>query len=99
MRLRTAAALRRTLAALRRTFPTMARRVGICYDDPAGRLLYQERRTLDSKTLDLDGLGRLPEGRLGQTYADCMRGHGITPEIFDGSPEQLSESQAAYFVQ
>lgn len=78
---------------------TMARRVSLFYNDPGGRRLYQERRTLDSKTVDLNGLGQLPEGSLGRAYADFMRGHGITPEIFDGSPEQLSEPQAAYFVQ
>ena len=78
---------------------SMPHRVSLFYGDPGGRQLYQERHTLDSKTVDLDALGQLPAGTLGRAYADFMTGHGITPEIFDGSPKQVSEPQAAYFVQ
>ena len=78
---------------------TIARRIDRFFDDPRGRRLYEERRTLDSKTLDLERLGRLPEGTLGRAYADFMRSRGLTPEIFDGAPSQVSDPRAAYVVQ
>jgi ubiquinone biosynthesis protein COQ4 len=78
---------------------TMARRVKRVLGDPEGRRLYEERRAIDSKTIELDALGRLPEGTLGRAYADFMRSRGLTPEIFDGTPSQLSDPRMAYAVQ
>ena len=78
---------------------TMKRRVHRFYEDPRGRLLYEERRTLDSKTVDLDALGRLPAGSLGRAYADFMRSRGITPEIFDGTPQEVADPRIAYAIQ
>lgn len=78
---------------------TLNSRVHRFYDDPRGQLLYAQRRTLDSKTVDLDALGRLPEGTLGRAYADFMRSHGITPEIFDGTPPQVADPRVAYVIQ
>jgi ubiquinone biosynthesis protein COQ4 len=78
---------------------TMARRVKRVLADPQGRRLYEERRTIDSTTIDLDALGRLPEGTLGRAYADFMRSRGLTPEIFDGTPSQLADPRMAYAVQ
>jgi ubiquinone biosynthesis protein COQ4 len=78
---------------------TLKRRVERFFDDPHARRFYEERRTLDSKTIDLDVLGRLPEGTLGRAYANFMRSHGITPEIFDGTPPQVADPRIAYAVQ
>jgi ubiquinone biosynthesis protein COQ4 len=78
---------------------TMKSRVHRFYDDPRGRLLYEQRRTLDSTTVDLDALGRLPEGTLGRAYADFMRSRGITPEIFDGTPAEVADPRIAYAIQ
>ena len=78
---------------------TMKRRIHRFYEDPRGRLLYEERRTIDSKTIDLDALGRLPAGTLGRAYADFMRSRGITPEIFDGTPAELADPRIAYVIQ
>ncbi|HWU88719.1 MAG TPA: Coq4 family protein [Kofleriaceae bacterium] len=78
---------------------TMKSRIHRFYDDPRGRRLYEERRTLDSKTVDLDALGRLPVGTLGRAYADFMRSRGITPEVFDGAPVQVADPRIAYVVQ
>ncbi len=78
---------------------TMVRRIGRFFDDPRGRRLYEERRAIDSRTVDLDRLGRLPAGTLGRAYADFMRGNGITPEVFDGAPAEVGDPRAAYVVQ
>lgn len=78
---------------------TMARRIERLLEDPRARRLYDERRTLDSRTLDLERLGRLPEGTLGRAYADFMRSNGITPEVFDGPPEEVRDPRAVYVIQ
>lgn len=78
---------------------TMVRRIGRFFDDPRGRRLYEERRAIDSRTIDLERLGRLPAGTLGRAYADFMRGNGITPEVFDGAPPEVGDPRAAYVVQ
>jgi len=78
---------------------TMVHRVHLFFDEANGRRLYEERRTLDSKTVDLDALGRLPDGTLGRTYSDFMRERGITPEVFDGAPKQLTDAKVAYVAQ
>jgi len=77
----------------------MARRIERIFDDPRCRRLYEERRALDSTTVDLERLGRLPEGTLGRAYADFMRARGLTPEIFDGAPEEVADPRAAYVIQ
>lgn len=78
---------------------SLARRIDRFFGDPRGRRLYEERRAIDSKTIDLDRLGRLPEGTLGRAYADFLRSRGLTPEVFDGAPSHVSDPRAAYVVQ
>ncbi len=78
---------------------TMHRRLHRFYDDPRGRRLYDEQRTIDSHTIDLDALAALGEGTLGHAYATFLRSRGITPEIFDGPPERVSDPEAAYVIQ
>src|SRR5690606_7550553 len=48
---------------------------------------------------DLDALAQLPAGTLGHAYARFMRGHGLTPEIFDGPPAEVRDERAAYAIQ
>ena len=69
------------------------------YDDPRGRRLYDEHRAIDSHTIDLDALAQLPEGTLGHAYAMFMKTHGLTPNVFDGTPEEIHEPHAAYAMQ
>ena len=69
------------------------------FDDPRGQKLYDEQRTIDSRTVDLDALSSLPEGTLGHAYAVFMKANGLTPNIFDGSPEQVHDPRAAYIIQ
>lgn len=78
---------------------SLARRIDRFFDDPRGRRLYEERRAIDSRTIDLDRLGRLPGGTLGRAYADFLRSRGITPEVFDGPPRHVSDPRIAYLVQ
>jgi ubiquinone biosynthesis protein Coq4 len=78
---------------------TMARRIERIFEDPRCRRLYEERRTLDSRTVDLERLGRLPEGTLGRAYADFMRSRGLTPEVFDGAPPEVADPRSAYIIQ
>jgi len=69
------------------------------YDDPRGEKLFAEQRTIDSHTIDLDALAKLPEGTLGHAYATFMKSHGLTPEIFDGRPDEVRDDRAAYVIQ
>ncbi|MFN0248509.1 MAG: Coq4 family protein [Kofleriaceae bacterium] len=78
---------------------TMHRRLHRFYDDPRGRRLFDERYTIDSKTVNLDELLALPADTLGHAYATFLRSRGLTPEIFDGAPEHVSDPKAAYVIQ
>jgi ubiquinone biosynthesis protein COQ4 len=78
---------------------TMYRRLHRFYDDPRGQRLFDEHRTIDSHTIDLDALAALPEDTFGYAYAKFLRTRGITPEIFDGTPEHVSDPRAAYVMQ
>jgi ubiquinone biosynthesis protein Coq4 len=74
-------------------------RLNYFYDDPRGARLFAEKRTLDSKTVDLDALEKLPDGTLGRAYAKFMKAHGLTPDVFDGSPDDVHDERVAYVIQ
>jgi ubiquinone biosynthesis protein Coq4 len=74
-------------------------RLHLFFDDPRGKKLYEERRTIDSQTIDLDALAALPAGTLGHAYATFMKRHGLTPNVFDGPPEDVRDERAAYAIQ
>jgi ubiquinone biosynthesis protein COQ4 len=76
-----------------------ADRLRFFVDDPRGQRLYAEHRALDSHTIDIDRLAALPEGTLGRAYATFMTSHGLTPDVFDGTPEEVRDPLAAYVVQ
>jgi ubiquinone biosynthesis protein COQ4 len=78
---------------------TMPDRLHRFFDDPRGVRLYAEQRAIDSKTIDLDALAALPAGTLGHAYAHFLRSRGLTPEIFDGPPDDVRDPQASYVVQ
>jgi ubiquinone biosynthesis protein COQ4 len=69
------------------------------FQHPVGQRLYAERRAIDSTTVDLDALAALPAGTLGHAYAAFMHAHGITPHIFDGAPDEVSDDRASYVMQ
>jgi ubiquinone biosynthesis protein COQ4 len=69
------------------------------FTDPRGQKLYAERRAIDSHTVDLDALAALPAGTLGHAYATFMKSHGLTPNVFDGTPEEIADPRTAYVVQ
>src|SRR5262245_10580779 len=50
-------------------------RLHLFFDDPRGKRLYEERRAIDSHTVDLDALAALPADTLGHAYATFMRAH------------------------
>jgi len=68
-------------------------------DDPNGKKLYAEHRTIDSRSVDLDALAGLPEGTLGHAYAHFLRSRGLTPDVFDGEPAGVADRRAAYVIQ
>jgi ubiquinone biosynthesis protein COQ4 len=74
-------------------------RLDAFFADPRGQKLYAEKRALDSHTIDLDALAQLPEGTLGHAYATFMTSHGLTPNVFDGTPEEIRDPNAAYVIQ
>ncbi|HUS29324.1 MAG TPA: Coq4 family protein [Kofleriaceae bacterium] len=69
------------------------------FTDPQAARLFREQRALDSKTIDVDVLAALPEGTLGRAYATFMKAHGLTPNVFDGSPDDVRDERAAYLIQ
>jgi ubiquinone biosynthesis protein Coq4 len=78
---------------------TRNERLHLFFADPRGQRLYAERRALDSRTVDLDALAKLPAGTLGHAYATFMRAHGLSPDVFDGRPAEVRDDRAAYVVQ
>ncbi|HEY5951262.1 MAG TPA: Coq4 family protein [Kofleriaceae bacterium] len=74
-------------------------RMHLFLDHPRGKQLYDEQRTLDSHTIDLDALAALPADTLGHAYATFMRAHGLTPDVFDGRPADVRDDRAAYVMQ
>ncbi|HUJ63147.1 MAG TPA: Coq4 family protein [Kofleriaceae bacterium] len=78
---------------------TTAHRMHRFFDDPRGQRLYQEHRTIDSHTVDLDALAALPEGTLGHAYAQFLRSRGFTPEVFDEPPHDVADPRAQYVIQ
>ena len=78
---------------------SMRRRVARFFDDAEARRLYEEHRTIDSRSIDLDALAALPADTLGHAYATFLRSRGLTPAVFDGPPAQVSDPRMQYVVQ
>ncbi len=74
-------------------------RIHLFFEHPVGARLFAERCAIDSTTVDLAAFTRLPVGTLGHAYAQFMIAHGLTPNIFDGSPDDVHEARAAYVIQ
>jgi ubiquinone biosynthesis protein COQ4 len=47
----------------------------------------------------LDQLAALPADTLGHAYARFMKSHGLTPDVFDGPPDDVADPRAAYVIQ
>ena len=75
------------------------KRLGRFFNDPRGQQLFAEKRSIDSHTVDLDALAKLPAGTLGHAYATFMRAHGLTPDVFDGRPADVRDDRAAFVIQ
>jgi ubiquinone biosynthesis protein Coq4 len=74
-------------------------RLDLFFEHPWGARLLAVRRALDSTTVDLDALAALPAGTLGHAYATFMTRHGLTPNVFDGVPDDVRDERAAYIIQ
>ncbi|MBX3156140.1 MAG: hypothetical protein KF773_09085 [Deltaproteobacteria bacterium] len=68
------------------------------YADPAALRLYEERRSIDTRSVDLAALGALPEGTLGRAYADFLRERGLSPDVFE-APKELRDPHMTYVLQ
>jgi ubiquinone biosynthesis protein COQ4 len=79
--------------------PSARARTERFFNTAAGKKLYDERRAIDSRTIDLDALAALPEGTLGHAYATFLRSRGLTPEVFDGAPAGIVDPRRSYIVQ
>jgi ubiquinone biosynthesis protein COQ4 len=78
---------------------TANHRVERFYADPCAQMLYAEQRAIDSHTVDLAALAALPDGTLGHAYATFLRSHGLTPDVFDGPPDGITDPRVAYVIQ
>jgi ubiquinone biosynthesis protein COQ4 len=63
--------------------------------DPDGKRLFDERRSIDSTTIDLDALEALPPGTLGHSYARFLRDHELSSDLFQ-APLHTTNVEAAY---
>ncbi len=78
---------------------SMPERIHRFLGHPDGRRLFEEHRTIDTHSIDLDALGELPVGTLGRAYADFLRSRGLSPDVFEHPPEDISDPAMAYVVQ
>jgi ubiquinone biosynthesis protein COQ4 len=78
---------------------SMGKRIDLFLGDPEGRRLYDEHRSIDSHTIDLAALAALPEGTLGRAYAHFLTSRGLTPEVFDDPPAEITDPRIQYIVQ
>lgn len=62
-----------------------------------GRALFEQRPRIDSTSVDLAALRRLPDGTLGREYIRFLEENGITPDVFCDMPE-VGDERAAYLV-
>ncbi len=69
------------------------------FTDPRGQQLFADRRALDSHTIDLEALYALPSGTLGHAYASFMKRHRLTPNVFDGPPDDVTDPRRSYVIQ
>ena len=74
-------------------------RIELFFQNPDGQRLFEDQRAIDSKTVDLDALYALPSGTLGHAYASFMKRHGLTPNVFDGPPEDVTDEHRSYLIQ
>ncbi len=78
---------------------TMPGRIHRFLDHPTGRRLYEEHRTIDARSIDLAALGELPAGTLGRAYAEFLSSRGFTPDVFEGTPDDIHDPAMAYVIQ
>lgn len=78
---------------------SMPKRIHRFFETEDGQRLYAERRTIDSRSIDLAALSALPEGTLGHAYAHFLKSRGLTPAVFDNPPAEVSDPQMRYVVQ
>lgn len=79
------------VGAIRRRMPEF-------YASPDGERLFRERRTIDSRHVDLEALARLPEGTLGREYVRFLRERDFTPDLFQ-PPDNVRDPRASYLMQ
>ena len=65
---------------------------------PEGCALMRERPSIDAEHIDLDALGRLPEGTLGREYVQFLTSRNLSPEIFQ-APRELRDEACRYAAQ
>jgi ubiquinone biosynthesis protein COQ4 len=78
---------------------SMPKRIHRFFETADGQRLYEERRTIDSRSVDLDALAAMPEGTLGHAYAHFLASRGLSPAVFDNPPSEVSDPQMQYVVQ
>src|SRR5213075_2480235 len=75
---------------------TLQRRIERFFEDPMAQRLYDEHRTIDSHTVDLDALAALPPDTLGHAYAKFLTSRGFSPAVFDQPPSQVRDPRMSY---
>ncbi|MEJ7600250.1 MAG: Coq4 family protein [Kofleriaceae bacterium] len=78
---------------------TMPGRIHRFLEHPDGRRLFDEHRTIDTRSVDLAALGALPVGTLGRAYADFLRTHQLSPDVLEAPPAQVRDPAIAYIIQ
>ncbi|MEO8705410.1 MAG: Coq4 family protein [Kofleriaceae bacterium] len=78
---------------------SMPSRIHRFFDDARGQRLFDEHRTIDTRTVDLAALAQLPEGTLGRAYAEFLSSRGLSPDVFQDAPKEVPDPRMAYVIQ
>jgi ubiquinone biosynthesis protein COQ4 len=73
-------------------------RVDRFFAEPTAERLFAERRSIDSRAVDLAALAALPPGTLGHEYAAFLAARGLSPDLFQ-APDEVEDPRIAYVAQ
>ena len=60
--------------------PVLPRLLDRMLENPEGRQILKDRPRVNSSTVDMDALSKLPENTLGKTYVNWLDRCGVTPD-------------------
>ncbi|KAF8340325.1 coenzyme Q biosynthesis protein Coq4-domain-containing protein [Cantharellus anzutake] len=78
--------------------PSLPRLRDVMLKDPEGRRILKDRPRINSDTIDLDALSKLPENSFGRAYSDWLNRCGVTPDTRE-PVHYISDPELAFVMQ